>query len=272
MEHTGGSADKMAGDTVLRDFDDGVLTLTLNRPDSLNALDRAGRQALATALADAARADVRAVVLTGAGRGFSVGQDVAELRADYETAGPALADLIHHEWAPLVEAIRTLPKPVVAAVNGPAAGGGLSLALAADIRLAEPRTSFIAAFVNVGLVPDSGAAHMLIRSLGLSRAMRLALTGDRLTAEDALAAGLVAAISPADRLLDDAKALARRFTALPPLALAAVKRVMHHAADSTFAAVVDFEAERQDVLGRSADHQEAIRAFLDKRPPRFEGR
>jgi 2-(1,2-epoxy-1,2-dihydrophenyl)acetyl-CoA isomerase len=263
----------MSTDTILRHAEDGVLTITLNRPQSLNALDRPSRRLLRAALDEARDPAIRAVVLTGAGRAFSVGQDVAELQADYAAEGPALARLIQEEWAPLIDAIRTQPKPVIAAVNGPAAGGGLSLALAADIRLAEPRSSFLAAFVNVGLVPDSGAAHLLVRSLGLSRAMWLALTGERLTAEDALKAGLVAGISAGpETLLADATALARRLTGLPPLATAAVKEVMQQAADLAFDAVVALEAERQDVLGRTADHQEAIRAFLEKRPPRYEGR
>jgi 2-(1,2-epoxy-1,2-dihydrophenyl)acetyl-CoA isomerase len=147
------------------------------------------------------------------------------------------------------------------------------LALACDIRLAEPRTQFIAAFMNVGLVPDSGAAHMLVRALGSSRAMQLVLTGGRLGAAEALAAGLVASISEtSEALLDDARAFTARLAASAPLALAAAKLVVNQAADRTFTDVVALEAEHQEQLGRSDDHQEALRAFLEKRPPKFRGR
>lgn len=249
-----------------------VATITFNRPDALNAFNREMRQEFQAALEQASADDIRSVVLTGAGRAFSVGQDVAELKASYEEEGPQLARLIYEEWAPLITAIRSLPKPVVAAVNGAAAGGGMSLALAADLRLAEPRTNFIAAFVRVGLVPDSGAAHMLIRMLGLSKAMQLALTGDPLSADEALHAGLVAAVAPdAETLRQAARDWAVRLAGGAPLATAAVKALMYEAADVAFAAVVDEEARQQDVLGRTRDHQEAIEAFLQKRPPVFRG-
>jgi 2-(1,2-epoxy-1,2-dihydrophenyl)acetyl-CoA isomerase len=259
---------------VLLEVDGPVAGITLNRPETLNALNRPARSALARVLEDVrGREAVRAVVLTGAGRAFSVGQDVQELQADYRTQGPELARLIHEEWGPLVTGLRTLPKPIIAAVNGAAAGGGLSLALACDIRLAEPRTNFIAAFVNVGLVPDSGAAHMMVRSLGLSRAMHLALTGERLGAEEALRVGLVAQMADSpEGLRDAAVTLAGRLAAMAPQATAGVKDVMNQAADLAFQAVVDLEAVRQDALGRTHDHQEALQAFLEKRPPRFEGR
>jgi 2-(1,2-epoxy-1,2-dihydrophenyl)acetyl-CoA isomerase len=253
--------------------DDGIAVITLNRPQTLNALDRPARRLLGDALREAESAAVRAVILTGAGRAFSVGQDVAELQADYAAEGPRLARLIHEEWAPLVAAIRQSAKPYVAAVNGAAAGGGLSLALACDIRLGEPGTQFIAAFMNVGLVPDSGAAHMLVRALGTSRTMHLVLTGGRLSADEAYAAGLVASLSASPAaLLDDARTLARRLAAHAPLAVAAAKLVVNQAADRSFTDVVALEAEHQDQLGRTEDHQEALRAFLEKRPPSFRGR
>lgn len=249
-----------------------VATITFNRPQALNAFTREMRQEFQAALDQAAADHIRSVVLTGAGRAFSVGQDVAELKASYEEEGPQLARLIYEEWIPLIAAIRALPKPVIAAVNGAAAGGGMSLALAADLRLAEPRTSFIAAFVRVGLVPDSGAAHMLIRTLGLSKAMQLALTGDPLTADEAHKSGLVAAVAPdADTLREAARDWAVRLAGGAPLAMAAVKAVMYEAADVPFAAVVDEEARQQDVLGRTTDHREAVEAFLEKRSPVFRG-
>ena len=250
-----------------------VATITFNRPQSLNAFTRDMRQELEGALERAGADEIRSVILTGAGRAFSVGQDVAEPQVSYEEEGPQLARLIYEEWVPLVAALRSLPKPVVAAVNGAAAGGGLSLALAADIRLAEPRTSFMAAFVRVGLVPDSGAAHMLVRMLGLSRAMQLTLTGEPFGAEEALKTGLVAAMAPdQDALQAVAREWAVRLAHGAPLALAAAKSVLYAAADESFSLVVDEEARQQDVLGRTEDHREAVAAFLEKRPPTFHGR
>lgn len=252
--------------------DGGIATITLAREAALNAMDRPMRQELRRALAAAEDPTIRAVILTGAGRAFSVGQDLAELTRDYQATGPQLARLIYDEWAPLVRAVRELPKPVIAAVNGTAAGGGLSLALACDVRLGEPRTAFLAAFVNVGLVPDSGAAHMLVRMLGLSRAMALVLRGEPLAAADAERWGLLADVAPdVETMRARARAWAERFAAGPPLAYGAIKRVMHEAADGAFEHVVDAEARLQDVLGRSEDHREAIAAFLEKRRPTYRG-
>jgi 2-(1,2-epoxy-1,2-dihydrophenyl)acetyl-CoA isomerase len=231
------------------------------------------RRDLLAALETARDDTVNAVILTGEGRAFSVGQDVQELQADYASAAPQLGRLIDEEWGPLVGAIRAMPKPVIAAVNGVAAGGGLTLALAADIRLMDARASLIAAFVNVGLVPDSGAAHMLVRTLGLSKAMELCLTGEPLRADAALSSGLVAGVYPdAAALLGAASDRASRLAEAPPLATAAVKQLLLRAADAAFPAVVDFEARLQDRLGRTEDHKEAISAFLDKRRPEFRGR
>ena len=260
-------------DVVLYTVADHVATITLNRPAALNALNRPARRALGQAL-DRARddGDVRVVVLTGAGRAFSVGQDVAELASDYESAPPALARLIYDEWVPLVEAMRKLPKPVVAAVNGAAAGGGLSLALAADIRLAETHSRFIAAFVGVGLVPDSGASHHLVRLVGLSKAMELCLTSKPLAATDALALGLVASVAEdSATLAAEACQYAAQLAAGAPMAQAGVKAILHAAADASFDEIVALEAEWQDRLGGTEDHREALDAFLSKRRPTFRG-
>jgi 2-(1,2-epoxy-1,2-dihydrophenyl)acetyl-CoA isomerase len=171
-----------------------------------------------------------------------------------------------------VEAVRRSPKPVIAAVNGTAAGGGMTLALAADIRLAEPGTQFLPAFAQVGLVPDSGAAHLLVRHLGLSRAMALALTGGRLSAGEAREAGLVLEVADsADGLLPLAERWAARLAALPPLAVSATKEVLQLAADVTFPAAVALETAHQARLGQTRDYREALRAFVEKRRPEFTG-
>ncbi len=247
--------------------------IQFQRPSALNAFTKGMREGLGAALRQAEDPSVGAVVLTGEGRAFSVGQDVQELQEAYREGAPQLGRLIDEEWGPIVRAMRALPKPVIAAVNGVAAGGGLTLALAADMRLAAAGGSFLAAFVNVGLVPDSGAAHMLVRHLGLSKALELALTGEALRAEPALAAGLVASVHPdAESLLEAAIERARRLAAAPPLAVRAIKDVLYRAADADFESVLDLEVRLQDRLGRTADHREALAAFLEKRTPSFEGR
>lgn len=253
---------------------DRVALVSLNRPDALNALNRPMRDELAAALERVAEdPEVRAAVLTGVGRAFSVGQDLSELETAYAQEGPQLARLVHDEWGPLVSTLRGLPKPVVAAVNGAAAGGGLSLALACDLRVAEPRTQFLAAFVNVGLAPDSGAAHMLVRAVGSSKAMEVLLRGTAIRAEEARALGLVAEVAEsAEELRAKAFALAATFAGAPPLALAAIKEIVHAAEDLAFIPVVDLEARLQDRLGRSEDHREGVRAFGEKRRAVYAGR
>lgn len=264
----------MSTEFVTFSEDAGIATIRLRRPKALNALNRPMRRELLDALAESRDESVRAVVLTGEGRAFSVGQDIEELLQDYGQAeGPMLARLIEDEWAPLVSALRRLDKPVIAAVNGAAAGGGLSLALACDIRIAEPRTTFIAAFVKVGLVPDSGAAHMLVRMVGVSRAFQMCLVGDPVGAADLAAWGLVSRVAAdPDHLLDEAQGLARRLADGAPLALSGVKAILHQAADAVFDDAARIETEVQQQLGRTEDHQAALRAFLDKRVPTFQGR
>lgn len=253
---------------------DRVATVTFNRPESLNALNQPMRTELAQALEAAGRdSEVRAILLTGAGRAFSVGQDLSELEGAYAHEGPQLGRLVHDEWGPLVRTLRTLPKPVIAAVNGAAAGGGLSLALACDLRVAEPRTQFLPAFVNVGLAPDSGAAHMLVRAVGSSKAMEVLMRGTPIRAEEARTLGLVAEIAESgEALMERATALAMSLAGAPPLALAAIKEIVHNAEDTAFTSVVDLEARLQDILGRSDDHREGVRAFGEKRKAAYVGR
>lgn len=264
----------MTQESVLYDKRDKLALITMNRADALNALDHEMRRQLMAALEQASvDPDVGAVVLTGSGRAFSVGQDVGELKRLYEDEGPELGRLVEEEYAPLLTWIRDLPKPLVAAVNGPAAGGGMALALAADIRLATPKASFIPAFVKVGLVPDSGASFSLVQMLGLSKAMELTLLGEALGAEEAHRLGLVRAIfDTPEALLEGARELASRLADGPRLAYPAIKELLHTAASAGFEEVLSLETEAQDRLGRTRDHQEAVVSFLEKRPPRFEGR
>src|SRR5947208_2922816 len=205
--------------------DGAVLTITLNRPDVLNALNTALHKALGAALKDARDAEVRAVVLTGAGRGFCVGQDLTE----FQEAAGGIAERLRETYHPNVRAIRALEKPVIAAVNGAAAGAGLSLACACDIRIAADAASFVPAFINIGLVPDSGGSYFIARLLGPARAFEWMSSGRRLTAAEAQAWGLVSEVVEADALPARAAELAAELAALPTRAIGMNKRLFDHA-------------------------------------------
>jgi 2-(1,2-epoxy-1,2-dihydrophenyl)acetyl-CoA isomerase len=257
--------------TVLVDLDAEarVATITLNRPDALNALTVPMKQALLAALRQVERdRSVRAVVLTGAGRAFCAGQD---LRERLEPGAAPLGVEVRERYNPIIRAMRALPKPIVAAINGVAAGAGASLAMAADIRIAAESASFALAFGRVGLVPDSGATWFLPRLVGATRAMELALLGEPLPAADALRLGLVGRVVPADALATEAGAVAARLAAGAPRAIALTKRAINAAWDRDLDAALDFEAHLQDMAGRSKDHAEGLAAFLAKRPPEFTG-
>jgi 2-(1,2-epoxy-1,2-dihydrophenyl)acetyl-CoA isomerase len=251
------------------EIDDGVATLTLDRPDALNSLTVPLKEALIRAFADmAADPAVRVVILTGAGRAFCAGQD---LRERLEPDAAPLATEIRERYNPLIRSIRELPKPVIAAVNGVAAGAGASLAFAADIRIAADSASFVLAFGRVGLIPDSGATWLLQRLVGASKAAEMALTTDPLTAADAERFGLVAKVVRGADLLDEAHTVARRLAALAPRALALTKQAFASAAESTFEEALALEANMQGLAGDTADHREGIAAFIEKRPAQFSG-
>lgn len=259
--------DQPAG-VLLREQDGGVSILTLNRPDALNALNAELRHELLGAV-NAARKDdgVRALIITGAGRGFCAGADLRGGSGERE-----FRRVLVTEYNPLIQAIRDLPKPVVAAVNGVAAGAGVSLALAADLVIAADDARFIPAFNRIGLVPDSGLARVLVRALGRHRAMEILLGERQLRAPDARDLGLVSAVVPAENLKDAARELARRLASGPTRAIGLSKRLVNAAEDATLGDALDAEAALQDVAGRTADHAEGVAAFAEKREPRFSGR
>jgi 2-(1,2-epoxy-1,2-dihydrophenyl)acetyl-CoA isomerase len=248
---------------------DAVATITLDRPDALNALTVALKEDLLAALEGvAADPAVRAVVLTGAGRAFCAGQDLRErLQPD---AAP-LETEIRVRYNPLIRAMRGLPKPIVGAINGIAAGAGASLAFACDIRIAAEGASFLLAFGRVGLIPDSGATWLLPRLVGGAKAAELALTAEPLSAIDAERFGLVARVVPADALLGEAHALAARLAAGAPRALGLTKRAFDQGWEATLEEQLETEAVLQGRAGATADHAEGIAAFLERRPPRFTG-
>ncbi len=254
--------------TLRAEHTEGVLTLTLDRPDALNALDRQLKTELLAGFKAAARdRAVRAVILTGAGRAFCAGQDLREAGL----TGSAIGREVRERYVPLILAIARLEKPVIAAVNGVAAGAGLSLTLACDLRLAAETASFVCAFGRVGLVPDSGLSWFLPRMIGPSRAAEMLLTSDPVDAATAERIGLVNRVVALEALLDEAHALAARLAAGAPLAMGLAKRGLGRAQELSLEATLELEAQLQTAAGRSEDHAEGVAAFLEKRPARFRG-
>lgn len=258
-------------ETVLLALDSGVLRVTLNRPDRLNAFNPALHQGLAAAMAQAeSDSSIRCLLVTGAGRGFCAGQDLTERDMKSKEAVD-LGGGLEAWYNPLIKRMRALEKPIVCAVNGVAAGAGANFALACDIVLAARSASFIQAFVKIGLVPDCGGTYFLPRLAGTQRAMALAMTGDRLGAEDAERMGLVWKVFDDDKLMEEAARLASSLAAGPTRSLGLIKRGIYASAGNTLAAQLDLERELQREVGRGTDFREGIAAFLEKRPPAFKG-
>jgi 2-(1,2-epoxy-1,2-dihydrophenyl)acetyl-CoA isomerase len=247
--------------------DGGVLTITLNRPDVLNAFNASMHRALGEALAEAEDASVRAVVLTGAGRGFCVGQDLTEFREAAGDIGSRLRDNYH----PNILAIRALEKPVIAAVNGAAAGAGLSFACACDIRLASDAASFVPAFINLGLVPDSGGTYFVVELLGYARAFEWMTSGRKLSAAEADEWGLVSEVVEGEGLAARAAELAAQYATLPTRGVGMTKRLFSEAARNRLEDQLELEAELQTAATQTNDFREGVAAFLEKRKPEFSG-
>lgn len=263
----------MSEPSVRFEIADGCALITLNRPERLNSFNPEMHQRLRDALGEIERQEeIRAVLLTGAGRAFSSGQDLSDRRTAPDAPPPDLGASLDANFNPLVRRLRALPKPVVCAVNGVAAGAGANVALACDIVLAARSASFIQAFCKLGLVPDSGGTYFLPRLVGGARAMGLALLGDRLTAEEAERMGLIWKCVDDARLADDSRALARHFATQPTRGLAAIKQALQASALNSLDQQLDLERDLQRALGRTADYREGVTAFFEKRPPRFDGR
>jgi 2-(1,2-epoxy-1,2-dihydrophenyl)acetyl-CoA isomerase len=265
---------------LLYDVADGVLTITLNRPDCLNAFNDEMSFELQKALKDAEKDPaIRCLILTGAGRGFSAGQDLRSRSVSSEPGTsetgngnmPHLGDSIRRRYSPIISKLHSLEKPVIAVINGVAAGAGASIAFACDLRIATPSVKFIQAFVKVGLIPDSGAAWLLPRLIGLGRAMELAMTGEAITAETALQWGLVNTVVPEEQLQETARQLAKQLANGPTQALGLIKRAMNKAMTVDLDTYLDYEAHLQELAGRSTDYREGVSAFLEKRPAQFTG-
>lgn len=253
---------------------EGVAVITLDRPDVLNAFDdELGKAALEAVERAAADDDVRCIVITGSGRAFSAGEDLGALADGYKRGeAPDLGDTLVNRYNPLIRAIASAPKPVVAAINGVAAGAGASVALACDHRIASERAKLVLAFIKVGLVPDSGALWFLARAVGTSRAWALASTGDPLDAQDAAELGLIHEVVPADGFEKSWREAAAALAAGPTHAYALTKRLLYAATENSLSDQLELEVEAQTSAGRSGDHLEGVQAFFDKRPPDFKGR
>ena len=254
-------------DEVLTSREGAVLTITFNRPEVYNAFNRQLHAALHDALTEAADPAVRCVVVTGAGKGFCAGQDLKEFGAVSESIRDALESTYH----PNVRLVRALDKPVIAAVNGPAAGAGLSFACACDLRVASSSATFVPGFVGIGLVPDAGGTWFVHRLLGFSRAFEWMCSNTRLSAAEALEWGLVSEVIDADSFEERVAALAAEWAAKPTLAVGRTKQLFEHAYAAGLEAQLSLEARLQQESVGTADFTEGVNAFLEKRAPKFTG-
>jgi 2-(1,2-epoxy-1,2-dihydrophenyl)acetyl-CoA isomerase len=264
---------------ILFDISDGIATLTLNRPDKLNSFTQAMhdevRHALKRTAAAAADGSARVLVLTGAGRGFCAGQDLSDRAVGPSAAGARpvdLGDSVEKNYAPLVQALRALPLPVIGAINGVAAGAGANIALACDIVLATQSASFVEVFCKLGLIPDTGGTYFLPRLVGSARAMGMALLGEKLTADKAEAWGLIWKAIPDDAFAAEVQAMARHFASAPTKGLAFTKQALYASAQNSLQQQLALECNMMSELGRSDDYREGVAAFMEKRAPQFKGR
>lgn len=262
----------MQYETVKTELDNGVLWVTLNRSDKLNAFNEQMGNDLLAALREGDESQVRCLVLTGEGRAFSVGEDLDTNRAMIESGKPVLlGEVIKRKYNPIVRNIRKIEKPVVAAVNGVTAGAGLGLALACDLRAASEKATFHEAFIKAGLVPDSGTSFWLTRILGLGKAMEVGLLGEPIDAAKALNLGLVNWVFPESTFRAETRKIAERLAKGPTKAMGLTKRALNRAVVVDMESALEYEMYLQDIAGRTRDHMEGVKAFFDNRDPSFTG-
>jgi 2-(1,2-epoxy-1,2-dihydrophenyl)acetyl-CoA isomerase len=256
-------------ETILYELNEGIAKITMNRPDKFNAFTEQMHKEMIDALKKAGKdLNVRCIVLTGAGKAFNAGQDLAEVKGEEIDFG----EFLRNRYNPLIMQLRQTEKPVIAAVNGVAAGAGMSLALACDLRLVSEKASFANVFINIGLVPDSGGCYFLPRIVGIGKALELALTGEKVTAEEAYRIGLVNKVCSAENFEEEVTEYASRLAALPTKGMGLIKRAMYKGLELDLAETLEYEALSQEIAGSTEDHKEGVRAFFEKRKPVFTGR
>ncbi|PKR87117.1 enoyl-CoA hydratase-related protein [Heyndrickxia camelliae] len=254
-------------DTILYEVRDHVAWITMNRPQSLNAFNSKMKEEITKSIKQAANdIEVRAIVITGTGRAFSSGQDLQDVEADTD-----YGELIRKYYNPMIRQIASTEKPIIAAVNGTAAGAGMSLALACDFRLASSKASFLEAFIHVGLVPDSGNFYYLPRMVGHAKAMELAVLGEKISAETAKEIGLVTKVISIENWDEEVAIFAQRLASMPTKTIGLIKRYMYQSWESNLYEMLEKEAYAQKIAGQTLDHKEGIAAFLEKRKPHFQG-
>ena len=258
---------------LLYDVTDGIATLTLNRPERLNALGDTLRDDLHDAVLRASGDDgVRVVIITGAGKGFCAGGDVKAMHEARESGRTrALMERVAPSRDRVLLAMRDAPKPFIAAVNGAAAGAGMNVALACDMRLASTTARFGQTFVKRGLHPDWGGTYFLPRIVGMAKACEMIFTGDLIDAEEALRLGIVSAVHPPEKLMDATRELAAKIAAGPPVALRLARRALYHNQDADLQSALEFETFAQNLCYETEDSREGVRAFVEKRAPKFQG-
>jgi len=257
-------------ETIFYDVSSGVLTITLNRPSTLNAFNDMMISETTGAFKQASRDEtIRCVVITGSGRGFSSGQDLKDVQPREDSI--SIGQHVRQGYNKLIHQMVNLEKPVIAAVNGVAAGAGCGVALAADLRIASYKASFIQAFSKVGLIPDSGSTWFLPRLIGYARAYEMAVTGERISAEKALEWGLINEVAPDEQLMDVVSGWAHTLAQGPTLAYGLTKRAMHRASGLSLDEALEYESLLQEVVGRSYDYREGVNSFVEKRKPKFRG-
>lgn len=260
----------MAYETILFEIDAGVATLTLNRPDRLNSFNTQMHEDVKDAVSHA-EAEARCLMITGAGRGFCAGQDLADRSVSADGSTPDLGKSLEVYYNPLIRRITAMAMPVVCAVNGVAAGAGVNIALACDMVIAAQSAKFVQSFSNLGLLPDSGGSWVLPRLIGQARAMGLTLTGTPITAQQAADWGMIWQVVGDDVLMETAEALAAKFAQGPTRGLAATKKFIRTSGQNSLDTQLDLERDTMRELGQSEDYKEGVAAFLEKRPPTFTG-